>query len=534
MFDLKKTTYEVFRESVLKFPKQPAIYYMGSLITYQAFLKMINRMAACYKKLNIKQGDTITILAPNTPEGIASYYAASQLGIKASLLHPLSKEERIKEDIKQKDSKLLVTASMFLCDNPGLLNSGFPILAIEVKTSLPAISRLAYPYLYKNDNFAFDKHPEVIRFSKCREEYAGYVHYDNCEGRVYLASGGTSGKEKSIILSDYAFLSLISTGPDILGLSEEKMAGKSMMSALPMFHGFGLTMGIMVMLCYGGSMYLLPKYHTKDVVKALKHNHCHYMIGVPVMYEALLRNPKFSGDILKNLSIAFVGGDFIAPSLLERFNNHMRENNSEGTLYEGYGLTETVTVLSVNTPSAHRDGSVGKPLSVVDVKIIDEENNILPPNQKGEIAVAGETLMNGYLGGEDPFVELEGRKYVKSGDIGYLDEDGFLYFISRKKRMIKRKGFNIYPLPIEKRVTDLSSVVEAAYLSRIENGREETYLFIHLDKESDPKKTEDEIKGIIKAEFFPYEMPDHIIMKDDFPKTKVAKIDYNALLDSLE
>lgn len=167
------------------------------------------------------------------------------------------------------------------------------------------------------------------------------------------------------------------------------------------------------------------------------------------MFEALLKNKNFYGEKLKNIDICFIGGDFIPPSLLQRFNKRLEENGSKAKVFEGYGLTETVTVMSVNTFENNCLGSVGKPINNVKVKILDDDHNVLNCFEKGEIAISGPTLMNGYLEGESNFIEIDKERYVLSGDIGYLDDEGFLFFVSRKKRIIKKKGYNIFPLEIE-------------------------------------------------------------------------------------
>ncbi len=247
---------------------------------------------------------------------------------------------------------------------------------------------------------------------------------------------------------------------------------------------------------------------------------------------------RFSGDTLFRLWCGdefiasgppAVGGDFIAPSLLKRFNEKAEKAGSKGRLYEGYGLTETVTVLSVNTLSAHKEGTVGRCIAGVKAVVLDEENNVLPPNQEGELAIAGDTLMNGYLGGNNPFIEINGERYVKSGDIGKIDEEGYLTFVSRKKRMIKKKGFNIYPLRIEKRICSIPGVDECAYFARREKEHEATYLYLVVHEQGEKDAILSKSQQILKNEFFDYEYPEHLEIRPDLPKTNVGKIDYKVL-----
>ena len=528
--DPSKTFYQNLTNIVSLFPDQPAIFYEGNTISYRALLQRVQRMSQAILDAGVKKGDTITMLAPNTPEAVASFYAASQLGVNLSLLHPLSKIEQIEADRQEKSSKLLIVASILLPTLPELVERKIPMLAIETKESLPFVKKLLYPLAMKQDNFSFKDHPEVRRFHNAKKLCQAAEDYPSKDGRIFLSSGGTSGKEKSIALSDYAFLSLISTVPYIVDGSEEDLTHMVMLAALPMFHGFGLAMGVLTMLSWGGAIELLPKFRSQKALGALSHKGRQaILIGVPVMFEALLKNPDLNAEKLQRLRVAFVGGDFIAPSLLKRFNEKAEEAGSTGRLFEGYGLTETVTVLCVNRLSAHKDGTIGQCLPGVKALVIDEEGDILPPNQEGELIVAGETLMNGYLGGDDPFIEVNGERYVKTGDIGKIDEDGFLTFISRKKRMIKKKGFNIYPLRIEKRISSIAGVDECAYFAKIGERSENTYLYLVIHDQKEKESILEQAKQVLKKEFYDYEFPEHLEVKDDLPKTNVGKIDYKVL-----
>ena len=533
MLNKKSTIYKEFEKVALTYKKNAALYYEGKTLYYKDLLLLVKRIGNYFDSVSLKMGDAITLVSPNTPEAVATFFAASMKGLKIHLIHPLATQETIQKEMEEKNSKLLITLSFFLNSYDKIINNGIPLFVLSPTDSLNPLKKVGFALLNKNDLKTFHQHKNFPTMKNAKKINDISVTYPSDYGRVFLSSGGTSGEPKTIVLSDEAILSLISQGLDILSLTEEEALHKSMLAALPMFHGFGLVMGVMTVLYYGAAAALLPKFHTKPIIKLLKQNRVNIMIGVPAMYEALLRNPDFKGDPLKSLDVCFVGGDFISPSLLTRFNQQMKKYNSSALLLEGYGLTETVTVLSVNTMKNHRDGSVGKALKNVEIKIIDEEKNILPPNQIGEILVSGETLMNGYFDGKNCFLKLENKNYVQTGDIGYLDEDGYLYFISRKKRIIKKNGLNIFPLAIEKKVSLLDFVAECAYFSKEKGTRVETYLCVVLKDSSFPLAKE-KICEALKEGGYEFEIPDHILFKDSLPKTNVSKIDYKALLDSLK
>ncbi|MCR5091941.1 MAG: acyl--CoA ligase [Bacilli bacterium] len=534
MIDVNKTAYEAWLPVCEEYSKNEALFYEGKSISYLSFKKMINRIAYAYRELGLKEGDTIDILAPNLPEALASFFAASQCGLKVSLLHPLSKPAAVLEDYKNKGAKLLVSASLLLANMPSILNEDIQILSLPIKGSLPLFKKVLYPLINRKDRLDYKGHPNLHSLNEYKKEDTKSVTYDSKMGRVFLGSGGTSGKEKSIILSDYAFLSLIYSVPELIDKIDRNFTNIEMFSALPLFHGFGMAIGLMAFLYFGGSDFLVLKFRSKKAVQMVKRNKEAVFVGVPAMFQAMVNNKDFRGEKLKRIRASFVGGDFIPPALFDSFEGRIAEFGGKSYLHEGYGLTETVTVNAVNTDVARKKGSIGKAISCADHLIIDDDGKVLPPNTVGEIVVTGPTLMNGYLEGEDPFIEIDGKRYVKTGDLGKKDEDGFLYFICRKKRTIKKKGFNIYPLLVEKEISNLKGIVECAYLSRFGEKEEETYLFVHIDESIPSVEAKEEIALCIKKHFYEYVLPDHYVFTEAFPRTKVGKMDTKALWEYIK
>lgn len=529
--DRKKTLYENFRDVCLRRKDADMIYYEGKAFSFSAILAKVHQIAAYYHSKGLKSGDAVTIVAPNTPETVASLYAALQLGLTVHILHPLTSEDNILRELEDKGSKLLVTISLFLRFYGRILGKGFPVFVMDPTASLPWYKRAGFALAAHDKLKAYRQHKEIDNYSSLHGSFQECVHYNPEEGHIILSSGGTTGVSKSIVLSDFAFLSILDDGLWFLGDTPEQAEKETMLAALPMFHGYGLTMGIMAVPFLGGSIGLLSSFRTKKVIQLLKKGRLTSFIGVPTVYEALLKNKHFKGDLLKPIRNCWVGGDFISPSLLKRFNQRLAESGSQGKLMEGYGLTETVTVLSVNTLRENREGSIGKAIPGVKVKIINEQDEEVPFGQEGEIAIAGDTLMNGYYHPEDinPFIEIDGERYLKSGDLGKMDQDGYIYFLSRFKRLIKKKGMNVYPLSIEKVVSSLEGVEESAYLGETYKGYDDTVLFVKLHPGVDQAEAEQKILDALHHNFNKYEWPDFILWKDQLPHTDVMKIDYKIL-----
>ena len=369
---------------------------------------------------------------------------------------------------------------------------------------------------YKNSN-------EIIEFPLNNEK----------ETSIYLHSGGTTGTPKVIELSDYALNNLVNK---IDGIVKKDMKGKSMLAVLPTFHGFGLGMGIHAPLANGATSALMMKFNTKKVIEWINENKVNLIIGVPLLYQKLIKNEFFCKAKLENLDFCFIGGDNVPVSLINEFNNLMKKKNSDAMLLEGYGLTETVTVCNVNTKTDFKLGSVGKPLNGVEILILDDEMNPLAFNEIGEVYITGDTLMNGYLNDEDStsktLITINDKIYVKTGDLGYLDQDGFLFLKGRKKRMFKISGLNVYPSEIEKIASDNEDVIDAS----LEFFDEPTAtLVLFVKKNSQSIKSEDEIKtmiyNLLKNKVLKYSIPKDIIFMEEFPKTNVGKINHQGFIN---
>jgi long-chain acyl-CoA synthetase len=236
------------------------------------------------------------------------------------------------------------------------------------------------------------------------------------------------------------------------------------------------------------------------------------------------------------LHIAFVGGDFVAPSLLERFNQRMKDAGSSARLYEGYGLTEVVTVCCVNNNQHYRQGSVGKLLPNIAIKVVDvNTKEDLPFHELGELYVRGETMMNGYRfmseGGTQPFVrDKDGLTWIATGDYGSIDEDNFVYFRQRIKRIVKVSGINVFPSEIEALVRSLDNVYECAAIG-IEDEKlgHSIKLFVVLQRSYMGEKPDEKIRELIKAHCGIYATPRIIEYRDSLPKTLLGKVDAKLL-----
>jgi long-chain acyl-CoA synthetase len=312
----------------------------------------------------------------------------------------------------------------------------------------------------------------------------------------------------------------------------------SMLTVLPMFHGFGLGLSAHNMLISGGSCTLIPRFNVKQTVKLIKKNRVNYIVGVPTLYEALLKNKQFTKlKELKYIKQTFVGGDFTTQSLKDRFNKVLKDNGSKARLLEGYGLTETVAVNCINRASDEKINSVGKPIQGYKVKIIDvNTNKQLKPNQAGEICVNCSTTMKGYLNDPQTTKQVletdnEGHIWVHTGDFGYLDEDGYLYMKSRLKRIIKVSGVQVFPSEIENLVSSMEEIDKACAVG-MEDEKKGCVIKLYVSLKENYQTSEElttKIMKLCKENLIVYAIPKRIIYLDKMPLTNFNKIDYRSL-----
>ncbi len=534
--NVHQSLYQVILDTKNSHPDYTALQFMGKRLTYFELLQTVDNVASGFRQLGIQNGDVVTICMPNVFETIFAFYALNKLGVICHMVHPLTPVNQLKNQMGATHSKVLLIVDTFYDTYHEMTKElSVPLILVTPVDTFGLIKKVAYRLINRSRlaNISIDE--KVIRFKDLvhKNDPQSPVEINPITTAVYLHSGGTSGTPKTIELSHFAINSLASHTDYIL--DEHDFENRHMLAVLPMFHGFGLCMGVHAMLAFGGCDTLMPKFKADTAIKLIKKNQINYVIGVPQLFEALLSHPKFSGDHLKNLRQAFVGGDYVSPSLKVRFNEVMTKNGSHAKLLEGYGLTEVVTVCSVNTLFDHKEGTVGKPLPSLSIKIVDlESRRELPINQPGEIAVSGDTRMNGYLHDQEStqktFLDIDGNTYVLTGDYGLIDSEGYLCFKQRLKRIVKVLGMPVLPSEIETLVSAFPEVLEVAAVGIKDKEKGNMIrLFVTLKQDAIKTVFEDSVRKKIKSELSIYAVPKDILYIDKMPRTIIGKIDTKIL-----
>ena len=525
--------YDALLESRNQNPNNNALLFMGKYINYHNLVEKIDSIANGINKLGIKQGEVITMALPNVFEAIYSFYAVNKLGIIAHMVHPITPVIQMRKFMEKTKSKTLVILDTFYDHYKDLLEDDCLLILVSPVSDFSIIKKIGYKIINRKKLTNINYSPKVIKFTSLYSKFkADRVKTDPMATSTYLHSGGTSGEPKTIELSNYAINYLASQASYVMGVND--FTNKHMLGVLPMFHGFGLCMGIHGMLRFGGVDTLMPKFNADTAVKLIKNNQINYVIGVPSLFEALLKNPGFKHKNIKNIDQCFIGGDYVAKDLKLRFDKAMESVGSKARLLEGYGLTEVVTVCSVNTLKNHNQDSVGKPLPGINVEVVDvETKEFLPENTDGIIVVSGPTMMNGYLqdseATKNTVLVRNKKKWIMTGDFGFIDENGYVHFKQRLKRIIKVSGMPVLPAEIENLLMSFESIGEVAAIGVPDEEKGNMVkIFIVWNKDK-PKINDDKLRSIIKSNLGPYAVPKDIIELDVLPKTDIGKTNTLAL-----
>lgn len=501
------SAYEYFTKSIAG--RARCLYYLGRSFSGDEVIARIDAVARFLSEKGIGKGDVVAIDLPNTPECVFTIYAVNRLGAIAYVTHPLIPAEALKEGIRDTGAKLLVCRDILveevgvpkiICDGIGYLPKAKKILAFLLRRRGDATGD-RFPY----EDQAWDDAP--------------LPQGEADDVALYLPSGGTTGEPKIIRVTNRAFNE---NAKATLSLAKIPLEGHGVLLVLPFFHGFGLSSSLHGAVSGGSEGVILPYLDYKRAAKYVRRGRVEIILAVPNMYRKLLAEKDFRRGIGKML-LAFSGGDTLPVSVKKEYDELAARAGGESRLYQGYGLAETVSVCVANSRGEDKLGTIGKPVES-EVVILGEKGEILPQGEIGEIAVNTPCLMKGYLGQED-FSE----HYLRTGDLGYYDEDGFLVFSGRKKRIIVIGGMNVYPLEIERIACEIPFVSNAAVEEYEENGKPRIALFISDNSEFSEEKKREEIRSCLASRLIRYALPTKILFLKDFPLTSVGKVDHKKL-----
>lgn len=505
-----------------KCKKDGNIVYYGHKISVKRFLENVDGLANGFLRLGLKKGDVVTVYLPTCPHSVAAFYACSKLGLIASFVHPVTPLAELKKNMDKTGSKALMFYDVLVKDETKFLPFGValircgiadyvtfrkPIYSLYGKTCGKRV-KMSVPYA------------KLIRDSSfC--EVLGEEKDDVC----YMHSGGTSGEAKIVKLTNYAFNQTAETIAEMY--HPEVDSGNYYLVTLPVFHAYGLCAAVHAGFLLGYNLALVPKYDMNVVNKYFdKYNITVWSI-VPAMVSKMIKYKAFDRKHLKKLDVIWCGGDTLSETLVETVDTILRKNGSRAKLMRGYGLTETCGVCVVNNYDDYRKQSCGKPIDGCFVEIWDDDGNKLPFNTVGEIVLTAKGIMSGYLDGGESWAK-DGT-WIKTGDVGYVDKDGFVYVVDRKKRSVKIAAVNVFPAEVEECIKQLPFVDEACVVPYSFDGKPFLKAYVTLNGKTPDFDVEDRVIAHCRKKLIRYSVPNWVEVLKEMPRTKLAKIDYKKL-----
>lgn len=532
-----RNCFEYFRDCTKDFGVYDVAESFGTLISRKKFIHDVESVAGYLDSKNIKRGDVVTVFLPNVAQSFVAFYAINRIGAIANIVHPLTPADALEDIVKTSRSKAIFVLDIIMepyvetlrrLNRLVIVCSSSDYASSVMKPALKIYSKIKTKSKTKPSSNTAAFH------TICNLTFRAPKLEGNGEDvAVYLHGGGTTGKSKTIQLTND---NLNSLAYKLSFFDAPHAPGEEFsLCVLPLFHAFGLGVVLHFSMCAGFTCIGMPTFSAEKANKYIKKYNVTYIVGVPNMFKKMYEAPNFDGDHLKKLRLLWAGGDIISESFLNAFNSKLEKWGAKGRLYRGYGLTEVSSVCTANIAGAYRENSIGRPLDGMTVEIWDEKQKKLPPNTIGEIAITGTTVMKGYYNSDDSgvYTDKKGRRWVMSGDLGYLDEDGYLFFTGRKKRMIIISGYNVYPNDIENEVLKLDYINEACAVQGYIDSKPIIRLFVSLTQPtSNPDETCKVIKEYCDSKLEKFARPTTVTILDALPKTRMAKIDFMKLTDT--
>ena len=532
---------EALENIAKKHPKNIAFDFMGKPTSYPELMENVRLCAKALKAMGIQEGDRITIAMPNCPQAIYMFYAVNMVGGLANMIHPLSAEKEIEFYLNESDSAAAITLDQFygkFANVRGNTKLKHLIIA-SVADALSPVVKLGYQLTQGRKIEKIPQNAPIIRwkdFLNQGKAYAGTYQLKRVgeDPAVILYSGGTTGTTKGIVLTNLNFNAL---SQQVVAANPMFRPGDKMLAAMPIFHGFGLGVCIHTMLTQGGRCILVPKFTPKTYAKDLVKNRCNFIAGVPTLYEALLRLSDMDGADLSCLKGVFSGGDSLSIELKKKLDKFLYDHKATIQVREGYGTTETVTACCLTPSHMHKEGSIGLPFPDTYIKIVSPGTDYeLPYGQEGEILLAGPTVMKEYMNHPHETsmtlqTHSDGLTWVYTGDLGVMDEQGFVFFKGRAKRMIITSGYNVYPAQIEN-ILDAHDKVQMSCVIGIPDPykMQKVKAFVKLASGVEPSDAvKQEILDHCRKHVAKYAMPYDIEFREEMPKTLVGKVAYRVL-----
>lgn len=515
--------FALLEESAMKYPEKPALLFYGKKISYRELNELSDKVARYLYDLGIRKGSKVVIDLPNTPHYVIAFYGILKVGATVVQCNPLYTEREIRYIVENSEAEAGFFLESIYPRIEKLLNEGKLKKAIicKIEDFLPFPLNFLYPLkkekvkIPKRDDLAFWK--EIESKKPLRERPSINPKEDVA---VFLYTGGTTGVPKAVMCTHY---NLVANTYQVLEWLPDKDVQKDVyIGVLPYFHSYGMTTSLNGPIAFGATIVLVadPR-DIETILKFIQKYRVTIFCGVPTTYAAVLNHPKRDKYDLSSIRACISGAAPLPLELKKKF-----ETVTGGKLVEGYGLSEASPVTHSNPLyGLNKAGSIGIPMPDTVAVVIDDEGNVLPAGQIGELAVSGPQVMKGYWKMENETAKVLVNGWLLTGDMAKFDEDGYFYIVERKKDMIIAGGYNIYPREVEEVLYEHPAVLEAAVIGVPDPYRGETVkAFLVLKPEFRGKVSAEEIVKFCKERLAAYKVPKIIEFREELPKSAVGKI----------
>ena len=518
-----------------------ALEYYGRKFTYADLIVNVKKTAAALRGAGVKKGDIITVVSIMTPEIIALFYAADMMGATLNLVDPRYSVEGIREYIEEVDSHLLVCLNVVYdrCRQAAKRTNVEKVIVLSPADSLPPVMAVGYKLTTPDKNKYASNVIRWKQFIKGGEGQSTAAEpYDPDHACVVVHTGGTTGSPKGVMLTDDCF-----NGIALQFQAYPKLfhRGQKLMNVMPPFIAYGFACGIHLPLVLGFTVIIIPNLDPDKLGSLVLKHKPEHMFGVPTHYQQLASDPKLRDKDLSFIINYAAGGDSLSRGAEQTVNDFLAAHGARYPIAKGYGMTEVSSAATVAAGLDNKPGSVGIPMVNTVVAAFEPgTDQELPIGQRGELCISGPCLMKGYYNKPEETAILlrrhpDGRVWAHTGDMGYLDEDGFVFLDSRIKRMIIRHdGFKVFPSMIENVVSrhpavHQCSVVGCADKDHTQGRLPFVYIVLKADTTAKKKQVIRELERMCAEELPEYVQPVAYKFISSMPMTPVGKVDYRQL-----
>ncbi len=529
---LAQPLHSILDEAAAKMGSRPCLDFLDKHYTFAEVLDLANRVAKGLQDAGIEPGDRVGLLLPNTPYYVAAYFGILKAGAVVVNLNPLYADKELQHLVEDSGTEILFTLDVgALYDKVAQLLATTRLQkAVVCKMSeiLPFPKNLLFPLLRFSQLATVPDDDQHIRFSKLTANDGAFQPrpVDPVKDLAVLQyTGGTTGLSKGAMLTH---ANIYINARQLSDWFPSREIGKeTLLCVLPLFHVFAMTAIMHWALMNGGSMILLPRFDLEQLLKVINEKKPSVFHAVPTLYAAIANHPKIADFDLTSIKSCISGGAPLPMDVKKRF-----EALTGCSLVEGYGLSEASPVLSCNPlEGENKAGSVGQPLpqTTIEVVALDDPDRVLGVGERGEITGTGPQVMAGYWQKPEVSAKTLRKGRLHTGDVGYLDDDGYLFIVDRIKEMIIASGYKVYPRTVEEALYEHPAVVECAVIGAPDDYRGETVMAV-VAFASDQRATEEELTDFLKSRLAPMEMPKIYKFRDSLPKTPVGKIEKKVLV----